>query len=135
LEKDTPFWDKMHDIESVFHLSLEQNDLIRMTNQLLEADRLLWQAQLDLENPEFVSQGRELYREMIVLAGTGIEQAAQVIPRKFKTWLLSWLNYGNIIVVKKVLVGSRSNSQHPAERFRSGAGRYRRWPRMALLNL
>jgi peptidase E len=84
LEKDTPFWDRLHHIELVFHLSLEQNDLIRMTNQLLEADRLLWQAQLDLENPEFVSQGRELYREMIVLAGTGIEQAAQVIPRKFK---------------------------------------------------
>ncbi len=85
LGKDTPFWDRMHDIESVFHLSLEQNDLIRMTNQLLEADRLLWQAQLDLENPEFVSQGRELYREMIVLAGTGIEQATQVTPRKFKS--------------------------------------------------
>ncbi len=85
LVEDTPFWDRMHDIESVFHRSLEQNDLTRMTNQLLEADRLLWQAQLDLENPEFVSQGRELYREMIVLAGTGIEQAAQVIPRKFKS--------------------------------------------------
>jgi peptidase E len=84
LGKDTPFWDRMHGIESVFNLSLEHNDLTRMTNQLLEADRLLWQAQLDLENPEFVSQGRELYREMIVLAGTGIEQAAQVIPRKFK---------------------------------------------------
>ena len=84
-EKDTPFWDRMHDIESGFHLSLEQNDLTRMTNQLLKADRLLWQAQLDLDNPEFVSQGRELYREMIVLAGTGIEQAAQVIPRKFKS--------------------------------------------------
>jgi cyanophycinase-like exopeptidase len=83
-EKDTPFWDKMHGIESSFHLSLEQNDLTRMTNQLLEADRLLWQAQLDLENTEFLSQGRELYREMIVLAGTGIEQAAQVIPLKFK---------------------------------------------------
>lgn len=85
LGKEIPFWDRMHDIESAFHLSLEQNDLTRMTNQLLEADRLLWQAQLDLENPEFVSQGRELYREMIVLAGTGIEQAAQVIPGKFKS--------------------------------------------------
>lgn len=81
---DAPFWDQMHNIEAVFHRSLEENDLAAMITSLLEADRLLWQAQLDLENPEFVSQGRELYREMIVLAGTGIDQASSVIPRKFK---------------------------------------------------
>jgi len=78
-----PFWEKMHGIEGAFHHSLEQNDLTAMTSQLLEADRFLWQAQLDLENPEFISQGRELYREMIVLSGTGVEQAAKIIPRKF----------------------------------------------------
>ena len=83
-EPGPPFWERMHGIEAAFHRSLEQNDLAAMATQLLEADRFLWQAQLDLENPEFVSQGRELYREMIVLAGTGIEQTAKIIPRKFK---------------------------------------------------
>ncbi len=84
VDADTQFWNRMHRIEKAFYHALEQNDLAVMTTQLLEADRLLWQAQLDLENPEFVSQGRELYREMIVLAGTGVDQASNVIPRKFK---------------------------------------------------
>jgi len=83
-EQAAPFWEKMHSIEAAFQRALEQKDTVLMITQLLEADRLLWQAQLDLENPEFVSQGRELYREMIVLAGTGIDRAATVIPRKFE---------------------------------------------------
>lgn len=80
---DPPFWDRMHKIEAAFHRSIEENDLPAIITLLLDADRFLWQAQLDLENPEYVSQGRELYREMIVLAGTGINQAANVIPGKF----------------------------------------------------
>lgn len=82
-EPGIPFWDRMHGIETAFHRSLEQNDWAAAAMQLLEADRHLWQAQLDLENPEFVSQGRELFREMIVLAGTGISRTAAVIPRQF----------------------------------------------------
>ncbi len=77
------FWDRMHSIEKAFQRALEQNDSSSMVTWLLEADGLLWQAQLDLENPEFVSQGREIFREMIVLAGTGINQAAEV-PRRFE---------------------------------------------------
>ncbi len=84
-EADSSFWDRMHEIEQVFNRSLEQNDPTSMVTQLLEADRLLWQAQLDLENPEFISQGREIYREMIVLAGTGISRAITEIPRKFES--------------------------------------------------
>ncbi len=78
------FWDQMHSIEEAFHRAIEENDLAAMTTMLLEADRLIWQAQIDLENPEFISQGREIFREMIALAGTGIDQAANVIPRIFK---------------------------------------------------
>ena len=83
-EADISFWERMHGIEAAFHRSLQLNDWAAVTSLLLEADKLLWQAQLDLENPEFVSQGRELYREMIVLAGTGIKGDSTVIPRKFK---------------------------------------------------
>jgi cysteinyl-tRNA synthetase len=31
---------------------------------------MIWQAQQDLENPEFISQAREVLRELIVLLGT-----------------------------------------------------------------
>ncbi|MBW6464116.1 MAG: hypothetical protein K0B84_08020 [Firmicutes bacterium] len=83
-EKDNSFWKHMHTLEEAFYSALENKNTAAMINQLLEADRLLWQAQLDLENPEFISQGRELFREFIVLAGTGIDQATNVIPRKYR---------------------------------------------------
>lgn len=82
VDNESSFWKKMHALEKAFKLALEENDMIAVTTQLLETDRLLWQAQLDLENPEFISQGREIYREMIVLAGTGIERVLTVIPGK-----------------------------------------------------
>ncbi len=85
VEGDRTFWKSMHAVEAAFHRALDNRDSAGMVNQLLEADRLLWQAQLDLENPEFVSQGRELFRELIVLAGTGIDQVANQIPDKFNS--------------------------------------------------
>ncbi len=84
-EGESSFWIRMHKIEQVFHSALENGDTAAMVTQLLEADRLLWQAQLDLENPEFISQGREIYREMIVLAGTGISRVFTELPRKFES--------------------------------------------------
>lgn len=84
VEEESSFWDNLHGIESAFNHALEGNDLSAMTTLLLEADRLIWQAQLDLENPEFISQGRELYREMIVLYATGVERVTERIPSKFK---------------------------------------------------
>ncbi len=78
--EDGSFWKKMHNIEAVFNRALEEHDYPGITTQLLEADRVLWQAQLDLENPEFVSQGRELFREMIVLAGSELGKRAAKMP-------------------------------------------------------
>jgi cysteinyl-tRNA synthetase len=73
----------MHSIDNNFTRALAEKDTALMTTQLLEADRLLWQAQLDLESPENISQGRELFREMIVLAGTGADLTTVEIPRRF----------------------------------------------------
>ena len=83
-EPEPAFWDQMHRIEKAFHQALDNRDSLAMATLLLEADRVLWQAQLDLENPEFVSQGRELYRELIVLAGTGMSQPPADMPDEFK---------------------------------------------------
>jgi hypothetical protein len=82
-ERENPFWERMHSIDNNFTRALAEKDTALMTTQLLEADRLLWQAQLDLESPENISQGRELFREMIVLAGTGADLTTVEIPRRF----------------------------------------------------
>ncbi len=72
--EDGRFWEKMHTLEESFQRALEKDDSARIASLLLDMDGFLWQAQLELENPEFVSQGREMFREMIVLAGTGREK-------------------------------------------------------------
>ncbi|MBM4235767.1 MAG: hypothetical protein FJ152_04775 [Firmicutes bacterium] len=78
------FWERMHKIEDTFQCALLEKKVTVIITQLLEADQLLWQAHIDLENPDFITQGREIFREMIVLAGTAIEELTTMIPDKLK---------------------------------------------------
>ena len=64
------FWDQIHRLEAVFYNGLETREARKTSNALLELDRIIWRAQQDLENPEFISQAREVLRELIVLLGT-----------------------------------------------------------------
>lgn len=84
-QSEPVFWQRMHDIEENFQGALKEQNVMVMITQILEADRFLWQAQLDLENPEFISQGREIFREMIVLAGTAITELTAIIPDQLKS--------------------------------------------------
>ncbi|MGE5238307.1 MAG: Type 1 glutamine amidotransferase-like domain-containing protein [Chloroflexota bacterium] len=63
------FWNEVHALENAFHEGIE-DDVSRATNSLLELDRLIWQSQQESENPEFISQAREMLREFIVLLGS-----------------------------------------------------------------
>ncbi len=64
------FWNQIHQLETDFYNGLETHEAKKSTNALLELDRTIWKAQQDLENPEFISQAREVLRELIVLLGT-----------------------------------------------------------------
>ena len=70
LSADGTFWDQIHQLEAEFNLGLDNHEAEKSTNALLELDRTIWKAQQDLENPEFISQAREVLRELIVLLGT-----------------------------------------------------------------
>jgi len=72
-DRDTSFWDRIHEIERLFHGSLEKHRPREATNALLELDRIIWQARQDLESEEFISQARDILREMIVSLGTRLE--------------------------------------------------------------
>ena len=65
----TSFWDRVHGIEAAFQEGLDKGDPGAATNALLELDRTIWQANQSLESGEFISQARELLREMIVSIG------------------------------------------------------------------
>jgi peptidase E len=72
-----PFWDQIHAFESSFQEGLSQKDPQTTTHALLELDRIVWEAAQDLENPEFISQAREILRECIVLLGLRLKISDQ----------------------------------------------------------
>lgn len=67
------FWKEVHCLDEAFHHSLNGDDARGATNALLELDRAIWEAQIDLEDEEFISQAREMLREWIVLLSLKIE--------------------------------------------------------------
>ncbi|MGD8370861.1 MAG: hypothetical protein PVF76_04320 [Syntrophobacterales bacterium] len=73
--EEKSFWDRIHSIQEAFHSGLEKDDPRKTTNALLELDRTIWQAKQDLENEEFISQGREILRDLLVLFGMRLESS------------------------------------------------------------
>jgi peptidase E len=74
VEKDA-FWDQIHRLEAVFYEGLETHEARKTTNTLLELDRMIWRAQQDLENEEFIIQARDTLRELIAVLGTRLAAA------------------------------------------------------------
>ena len=74
LEGDA-FWDQIHRLEAVFYEGLETHEAQKTTNALLELDRMIWKAQQDLENEEFIIQARDTLRELIAVLGTRLAAA------------------------------------------------------------
>jgi cyanophycinase-like exopeptidase len=70
---DARFWDSVHLLRKSFLAGIERYDAKAIVNALLELDRTLWQAQADLENEEFIVQGRETLRDLIVLLGPALK--------------------------------------------------------------
>ena len=60
-------------LEAAFHASLEKHDAKTTVSSLLELDRAIWQARQEGESEEFISQAREVFREMLVLLGMELE--------------------------------------------------------------
>jgi hypothetical protein len=73
--RELSFWDSIHAVEAGFRDGLERHDPKEATNALLDLDRLIWKAHQDLENPEFVSQAREILRELMVSLGVKLASA------------------------------------------------------------
>ena len=69
------FWDQIHRLEAVFYEGLETHEAQKTTNALLELDRMIWKAQQDLENEEFIIQARDTLRELIAVLGTRLAAA------------------------------------------------------------
>ncbi len=75
VDQEGTFWKTVHDLEETFHRDLE-TDPRGATNAVLDLDSAIWSAEKDLENVEFISQARELLRELIVLLGSRLASSA-----------------------------------------------------------
>ncbi len=71
------FWDKIHVLEETFYKGLENRNPKKSTHALLELDRTIWQAHQDFENEEFITQGRDTLRELMVILGTELAGPSQ----------------------------------------------------------
>jgi peptidase E len=69
------FWNQIHELETDFYEGLETHEAKKTTNALLELDRIISQAQQDLENEEFITQARDTLRELIAILGTRLGAA------------------------------------------------------------
>jgi cysteinyl-tRNA synthetase len=62
-------------VEAGFHGGLEKHEPSEAASALLELDRIIWKGRQDLEHPEFISQAREILRELIVSLGNKLASA------------------------------------------------------------
>ena len=69
------FWDKVHAIEKAFQDGLEKNVPEDATSALLDLDGTIWKAQQELENAEFISQARDILRDMLAFLGTRLSSS------------------------------------------------------------
>ena len=67
---DDDFWDQIHQLENEFNSGIDAHDAQKATNALLELDRIIWQAQQNIENEESIIQARDTLRERIAILGT-----------------------------------------------------------------
>lgn len=72
LGKET-FWEGIHALRATFQASLAEGEPRATVSALLELDRVIWQARQDGESDEFISQAREIFRDMVVSLGIELE--------------------------------------------------------------
>lgn len=92
---DDSFWGRIHSIQANFQESIDTNDPEKATNSLLELDGTIWKEQQELENPEFISQARDILRDMIVLFGTSLSDTSRKKTDKLEPIIEELLNIRN----------------------------------------
>lgn len=64
------FWQKLQGIETRCRKALREHNDNEAVAALLELDRTLWESLSNLNEPTVLAEGRDLFRELIVLIGT-----------------------------------------------------------------
>ena len=76
---DNSFWIAVHELQARYAQGIDNNVPEKATNALLELDGTIWKAQGELETQEFISQARDILRDMIVLLVTHLTASPERI--------------------------------------------------------
>lgn len=76
-ESKNSFWDRVHALHTAFQEGLAKHVPEETTSALLELDGIIWKAQQEFESEEFITQAREMQRDMIALLGSELNCAPQ----------------------------------------------------------
>lgn len=76
---DNSFWMKVHELQAHYAQAIDHNRPEKAINALLELDGTIWKAQEELETQEFISQARDILRDMIVLLVTHLTDSPERI--------------------------------------------------------
>lgn len=79
---DDSFWQKVNQLHRAYQEGIENGLPEKAVNAMLELDGILWKAQEDLEAQEFISQAREIWRDMIVFLGTAPGSSSKQVPER-----------------------------------------------------
>ncbi|HAA02887.1 MAG TPA: hypothetical protein DCE18_05910 [Syntrophobacteraceae bacterium] len=66
------FWGEVQAAEAAFEKGLASRRPADLVSALLELDRVVWKGQQDLEDPEFIAQARERFRELVMHMGASM---------------------------------------------------------------
>jgi peptidase E len=72
---DGGFWEQIHELENAFQQGLQGHDLKQVISVLLELDSSIWRAHGNKESEEFISQARELLRDLVVDLGSTLSSS------------------------------------------------------------
>lgn len=69
------FWSSVQEAEAVFEKGMAHRRPELLVSALLELDRIIWGGQQDLEDPEYIAQARERFRELVVRMGSSMSDS------------------------------------------------------------
>ncbi|MGW8195359.1 MAG: CysS/YqeB C-terminal domain-containing protein [Desulforhopalus sp.] len=67
---DTDFRGRVHELSGHFNQAMASEDLRGAANELLDLDRIIWQAVASGEGPEAIAQARDIFRDQLAEIGT-----------------------------------------------------------------
>jgi cyanophycinase-like exopeptidase len=83
IDEAAEFWEQVHSLADDFQQAIGTDDVKGSAKALLDLDRIIWQAQGNLEHPDVIAQARDLFREELAILGTRKYLSTSLLEKYF----------------------------------------------------